>query len=122
MKKYIIPIFIFVILHPSVIFAAGESATEQMLRTVAPPPSRMEAAPEGKGEISLDSYYEGSRVVQGSRPGRWKEITNRIAYKYKNVQAYATMSQWQRFSVNNYTANFGAYLTFPNSYAHLEAG
>ena len=122
MKKYIILVFILVIIHPAIIYATGEAPTEQMLRTVALPPSRIEEKPEAKGEVSWDSYYEPSKVVQGSRPGRWREITNRMAYKYQNIQVYATVSQWNRFSVNNYTAHFGTYLNFPNSYAHAELG
>jgi len=123
MKKYIILIFfISIVIRPSFIYASGESQTEQMLRTVAPSPRLIEERPEAKGEVSLDSYYDLGRVVQGSRPGRWREITNRIGYKYRNILGYATISQWQRFSVNNYTAHFGSYLNFPNSYAHVEAG
>jgi hypothetical protein len=121
MKKYIVFLFIAVFIRPAFIYAAGESQTEQMLKTAAPPPRVMEKH-EGKGEIFLDSYYEPGKVVLGSRPGRWREITNRIGYKYKNILGYATMSQWNRFSVNNYTAHFGAYLNFPNSYTHAEAG
>jgi YaiO family outer membrane protein len=122
MRKYIILVLISTVIFPGFLYAAGESPTEQMLRTVVPSPLVMEAKEGAKGEVSWDSYFEPSKVVQGSRPGRWREITNRIAYKYKNVQAYVTMSQWRRFSVDNYTAHVGTYLNFANSYAHLEAG
>lgn len=122
MIKYIIFIFTLIFIAPWVVYASGESATEQMLRTVSPSPVIVKEEKEVKGEIFVDSYYEPSKVVQGSRPGRWREITNRIGYKYKNIQGYLTMSQWNRFSVNNYTAYFGTYLNFPDSYAHLEAG
>jgi hypothetical protein len=121
-KKISVIIFILIVILPVVIYAAGEAQTEQMLRTVAPPPMLVEEKPEAKGQIYLDSYYEPSFVVQGSRPGRWREITNRVGYKYKNILGYITMSQWNRFDVNNYTAHFGTYLTFPNSYAHAEVG
>lgn len=120
MKKYII--LALTIALPASLYAAGESATEQMLRTVAPPPGVAEEKPEAKGEVFWDSYFELSKVVQGSRPGRWREITNRFGYKYKNIQGYATVSQWNRFSVNNYTAHLGAYVNFPNSYFHGEIG
>ncbi|MDO8488500.1 MAG: hypothetical protein Q7S42_00065 [Candidatus Omnitrophota bacterium] len=122
MRKYIIFIFTLIFIGPLVVYATGESPTEQMLRTVSPSPVIVKEEKEVKGEISVDAYYEPSKVVQGSRPGRWREITNRIGYKYKNIQGYLTMSQWNRFSVNNYTAYLGTYLNFPNSYAHVEAG
>ena len=122
MKKYVILVLAFIVIVPSVIYAAGESPTELMLRTVVPSTSIAKEDAEAKGVVSFDSYYEPSKVVQGSRPGRWREVTNRIGYKYKNIQGYATFSQWNRFSVNNYTGHFGTYLTFPNSYAHVEAG
>ena len=102
--------------------AAGESQTEQLLRQPIPRPQAAEEQPSEQGQFFYDSYFEPSKVVQGSRPGRWREVTNRIGYKYRNIQGYLTVSQWQRFSVDNYTAHFGAYLIFPDSYAHAEAG
>jgi hypothetical protein len=123
MIRRIAIVIILVISAFSIVYAAGESQTEQLLRTpILRPQAVSEEKPKEKGEFSFDSYYEPSKVVQGSRPGRWTEITNRIGYKYRNIQGYVTMSQWNRFSVNNYTANFGTYLNFPNSYAHIEAG
>jgi hypothetical protein len=122
MKRYFVVIFVLTVILPEALYAAGESPTEQMLKTTIQASREAESPPVSKGEVSVDSYYEPSSVVQGSRPGRWREITNRIAYKYKNIQSYITYSQWNRFSVNNYTAHFGTYLNFPNSYVHLEAG
>jgi YaiO family outer membrane protein len=123
MKKCISFIFIAILWWPALIYAAGEAQTEQLLRAPIPRPEVVpEEKAKEKGEFFWDSYYEGSKVIQGSRPGRWREITNRIGYKYRNIQAYGTISQWNRFSVNNYTANFGAYINFPNSYAHIEGG
>ena len=122
MKKTIFLFLFFAISFPAFVQAAAESVTEQLLRSVVISPETIKSKPDIKGEFSWDSYYEPSKVVQGSRPGRWREITNRIAYKYKNIQYYLTQSQWNRFSVNNYTGHFGTYLNFSDSYAHLEAG
>lgn len=122
MRRYIIFLFALAVIAPSVVYAVGESPTEQMLKTGVPSLGIVEGKPEAKGEFSIDSYFEPNKVVQGSRPGRWREITNRIGYKYKNIQGYLTMSQWRRFDVDNETAHFGAYVSFPNSYVHAEAG
>lgn len=119
MKKY--SILIFLLFMHSLVYAAGESQSEQLLRMPTPPRAVLEGV-QKKGEFFVDSYYEPSKIVQGSRPGRWREITNRFGYKYNNIQGYATVSQWQRFDVNNYTMHFGTYLNFQNSYAHAEIG
>lgn len=122
MKRYIGVFLIFIFITPAVSYAAGESQGEQLLRAAIPSPGALEAKPKEEGEFSLYSYFEPSKVVQGSRPGRWREITNRVGYKYRNIQGYAGLSQWSRFDVNNYTANIGSYINFPNSYAHVELG
>jgi len=122
MKRYIIFFLLILFAMPSVSYAAGESQGEQLLRIVIPSPGVLEEKPQEKGEFSFDSYFEPSKVVQGSRPGRWREVTNRLGYKYRNIQGYAAISQWRRFDVNNYTAGIGSYVNFPNSYAHAELG
>lgn len=110
------------LIFPLPLYAAGESEGERLLREVIPPPGIIEEEEIAKGQVFFNSYYEPSEVVQASRPGRWREITNTIGYKYRNLQGYATISQWNRFSVDNYTGHFGAYANFPNAFAHAEAG
>lgn len=123
MKKNIIIFILLCIVIPNMaLYAAGESQTEQILKTAVPIPGVAEGELAKKGEFFVDSYFEPSEVVQGSRPGRWREVTNRFGYKYRNIQGYATVSQWRRFDVNNYTGHFGSYINFPSSYVHAEVG
>jgi hypothetical protein len=122
-KKSIVALFFLaVVVLPCLIYAGGSSESEQLLKTPVSRPGELKKEEEKRGEFYIDSYFEPSEVVQGSRPGRWREITNRLGYIYRNIQGYVTMSQWRRFDVDNYAANFGSYINFPNSFLHLEAG
>jgi len=102
--------------------AAEQAETERLIRRITPPLAVLEREPEKKDEMYADSFYEGSDIVQANRTGHWTELTNRFGYIHRNVQGYISVSELERFDSKDYTANFGSYLNFKDSYAHIEAG
>lgn len=98
------------------LYAAEQAETARLIREAGPPPK------PAKEKIYAYSYYEQSNILQGVRRGRWSEWTETIGYSHQNIQVYSAISRLDRFDVKDYTANFGSYATFKNSYAHLEAG
>jgi YaiO family outer membrane protein len=103
-------------------FAADQGETERLLRRITPPISIVEEKVEKKDELYVDAYYEPSGIIQGNKTGRWCEQTNTFGYTHKNVQGYFSVSQYDRFNDDDRTANWGSYLSFKDSYAHIEAG
>ncbi len=103
------------------VYALEQAETERLVRKVTPPLAIVEEKPE-RDKWYVDSYYEKSDILQGTRTGHWSELTNRFGYVHDNIHGYLVISQLDRFDVINYTVNFGSYISFKDSYAHLEAG
>jgi YaiO family outer membrane protein len=103
-------------------YAAEQTETERLIRSITPPESVVKDEVRKKDQFYFDSYYEPSLVLQGNRTGRWSELTNTFGYTHENVQGYFFVTEYDRLGVNNYTANLGSYLSFKDSYAHIEAG
>lgn len=101
------------------VYATQEVPSERLVQRPIIQPSEVTVE---KGEWNLSSYYEHSNVVQGSRPGRWTELTNYVGYRYRDMQGYFSVSQLRRFDDKDYTANFGTYMKLANYYIHEEFG
>ncbi|MDD4940127.1 MAG: YaiO family outer membrane beta-barrel protein [Candidatus Omnitrophica bacterium] len=61
-------------------------------------------------------------MIQGSRIGSWKEVTNMAGIAKGKLRGYFSVSQFRRFKERDYAANFGAYLTMKDAYLHFETG
>lgn len=112
-------IFSFIICRNS--YAKDSAETETLTRRIAPPIAVTKEEP-AKDQWFVDCYYEPSSVFQGSRKGRWSELTNLFGYIHKNMRGYFLVSQYERFDNRDFTANFGSYLNFKDSYVHMETG
>lgn len=107
----------------SCIYAAEQAETERLIRRMAPPIAVVrEGIPAGKDEFFVDSYYEPSDILQGSRTGHWSEITNTFGYGHRNIRGYASLSRYDRFDDKDWTVNVGAYISMLNAYFHMETG
>lgn len=104
------------------LFAAEQGETERLVRRITPPISVIKEDIGKKDRWYFDSYYEPSLIIQGNRTGRWSELTNTFGYIHQNVHGYFNVSELDRLGNNDYTANFGSYLTFKDAYAHIETG
>ena len=103
-------------------YAAEQTETERLIRRITPPESVVKEEVKKEDQTYFDSYYEPSLVLEGHRTGRWSELTNTFGYIHSNVQGYFSVSEYDRLGNNDYTANFGSYLSFKDSYAHIETG
>lgn len=121
-KKFLIFGFAILLALPSCVLAAEQAETAKIITQITPAAIAKVETEKQKGEIFIDNYYEHSKVHQGTRRGSWEETTNLAGYKYGNLRSYFSVSQLRRFDDRNYTANFGAYYTMPNSYCHFETG
>lgn len=121
LRCFLIAALPFIFFIPIYSYAAQEGNTASIV-TQMPPPVSVIKPPEEKMEIFTDSYYEYSDIVQGSRNGSWKEVTNLAGIAKGGLRGYFSVSQLRRFSDRNYTANFGAYIIMKDSYAHFETG
>ena len=104
------------------VFAAEQAETERLLRRITPPISVIEEQAKKNDQIYFDTYYEPSLVLEGNKTGRWCELTNMFGYIHQNVQGYFSVSQYDRLGDDDFTGNWGTYLTFKDSYAHIETG
>lgn len=120
-RCFLITILSSIFFIPVYSFAAQEGQTARIISQIPPPISVIKPAEE-KMEIFADSYYEFSDIVQGSRNGSWKEVTNLVGAAKGKLKGYFSVSQLRRFNQRNYTANFGGYLTMKDAYAHFETG
>lgn len=68
------------------------------------------------------TFYDYGDVVQGSRLGKWTEITSWVGRKYKDVRGYVSFSKLERFNDRDYTGNLGAYVKLKDYYLHEEIG
>jgi len=104
-------------------YAAEQAETERLIRRITPSLAIVKERPAiRKDEYYLDCYYEPSNIFQGNRTGHWNELTNLFGYLHDNIRGYLSISQLERFDNKDYTANFGAYLTFKDFYVHEEIG
>lgn len=103
-------------------YAQEEIETERLLRRTLPTISVLEKKPPKEDELFLNSFYERGPVVQGARKGYWSEFNNTFGYKHNEIYSYISISRLQRFDLVDYTGNFGTYLAFKDSYAHIETG
>ncbi len=103
------------------VFAAQEAVGERIAERLVVSPSQIERQ-EYVRHWFFSTFYEPSKVVQGSRPGRWLEVTNRIGYNFKKAHVYASVSQFQRFDQKDDTANFGIYFPLNGYFIHEEIG
>jgi len=118
-----IVIFVTIIsIFPPLSFGAERGETADLLKRITPPISVVEERPGAKDTMLFDSYYDSSDVIQGSRTGHWSELTNSFIYAHNNIHGYASFTEYERFDDRNYTANFGSYINFKDSYVHMEAG
>ncbi len=115
-------LLLFIALPSSQLFAAEQGEAERLVRRITPPLSIIKEEAGKKDQWYFDSYYEPSLIIQGNRTGRWSELTNTFGYIHQNVNGYFNVSQLDRLGNNDYTANFGSYLTFKDAYAHIETG
>lgn len=104
------------------LYAAEQAETERLIRKITPPLAIIEEKIEKKDEWYVDCFYEPSDILQGNRTGHWNEITTSFGYIHRAIQSYVSVSQLDRFDSKDYTANFGSYISFKDSYAHIEAG
>jgi len=104
------------------VYGAEQAETARAIRAITPPIAVIEEKVAEKDVWYLDTFYESNGVIQGNRTGRWDELDTVFGYIHRNVNGYMSVSQLERFDVKDYTANFGSYLTFKDSYAHIEAG
>jgi hypothetical protein len=104
------------------VYAAEQAETERLMRRITPPLAIAEQKEGVKDQYYLDAYYEPSDIMQGNKTGHWNEITTLFGYLHRNIRGYLSVSQLERFDNKDYTANFGAYLTFKDSYIHEEIG
>ena len=107
---------------PTNLFAAEQADTERMLRHVTPPISVIKEEVQKKDQWYFDSYYSPSLVLEGTRTGRWDEQTNTFGYTHQNIQGYFSTTAYDRLGTNDYTADFGSYITLKDSYVHFETG
>lgn len=121
--KRLSAVWILSTLFLSAAYAAQDGDTERLIRRITPPPQVIKGEVEKKDQILVDSFYETSNIVQGNRTGHWNEITTLFGYSHKNINAYVSNTQIERFDNKDYTMNIGTYLNFPDSgYAHIETG
>ncbi|MDD3905017.1 MAG: hypothetical protein PHS46_00625 [Candidatus Omnitrophica bacterium] len=109
-------------IRPHEVFAAEQADMERVLRKITPSPVIAEDIIAKKDSWYFDCFYEPSVIIQGNRTGRWSEITHTFGYTHKNIQGYFSISQLDRMGNDDYTANFGAYISLENSYIHFEPG
>jgi hypothetical protein len=102
--------------------AAEQADQERLIREITPPMGIVKEQPEKKDSYYFDVYYEPGDVLQGTRTGHWNELTNTFGYTHKNITSYLSVSQLERFDNKDYTANFGNYINFKDSYVHTEIG
>ena len=100
---------------------AAEVDTERLLRRMTPSLAIIEE-PLVQDEMYFDAYYEPSDILQGSRTGHWSEMTATYGYSHNKVRGYGSVTRYERFSNRDFTANIGAYFSFPDSYVHSEIG
>lgn len=98
-------------------FAAGNTEVETQLREK---PLRV----LGEKRLFLSSYYEYSRIHQGTKKGLWRLSTTTAGYSFDNgLIPYLEVDAWDRFHNKDQMINLGAYLKFPDSsYLHSEIG
>ena len=111
---------LFLAYSSSNVFADQQSNVETLVRTITPP--QVVLQPVIVDHAYIDSYYEPSTVIEGNRTGRWFELTNTYGYTHQNITGYYSVSEYGRLGVDDYTANFGSYLNFKDSYVHIETG
>ena len=121
-KKFIYVIIFVLAAVPLKAFGAEQGETEKLVRQITPPISIIREEVPKKDQWYFDSYYEPSLVIEANKTGRWDELTNTFGYIHQNVQGYFSVSEYDRLGQNDYTANWGTYLTFKDSYAHIETG
>ncbi|MFA4981640.1 MAG: YaiO family outer membrane beta-barrel protein [Candidatus Omnitrophota bacterium] len=119
-KKFILVLLLAA--FPLYAHAREEAGTDQLIRRMTPPRAVVEDLVEAKDQWYVDCFFEPSEVLQGNRTGNWDELTTSIAYIHQNIRPYLSVSQLERFDNKDYTANIGSYLSFKDSYAHLEGG
>ena len=100
--------------------AAQQGATENLVRQISPPIEVLEKKPAAKDRFYANAFLETSSVLQGTRWGRWDELTTVIGYAHQNITSYLSVSQLERFDEKDITYNVGSYLSMKDSYAHLE--
>jgi len=100
---------------------AAEVDTERLLRRMTPSLAIVKETPI-QDEMYFDAYYEPSDILQGNRTGHWSEETATYGYTHDKVRGYGSVTRYERFSNRDFTANLGAYFSFPDSYVHSEIG
>ena len=100
---------------------AAEVDTERLLRRMTPSLAIVKE-PTVKDEMYFDAYYEPSDILQGNQTGHWSEMTATYGYTHDKVRGYGSVTRYERFSNRDFTANIGAYFSFPDSYFHSEIG
>jgi len=118
-KKLFFALILILLIYPQA-RASQEVPSERIVEQKLPTPGAISGGE--KGEWSFNSFYERSDVVQGSRNGRWDEVTNRLGYKYNNINWYGSVSKLQRFDDKDYTSNLGTFFEFKNYFIHEEVG
>lgn len=126
MRRILASYIIIILTLSSITLSTSDSSaeqvdTERLIMRMTPPLSIIKETPS-KDEMSFDTFYEPSSIVQGSRTGHWSEITETFGYKHGKVQGYGSVTRYERFSNRDFTANIGAYFNFPDSYVHSEIG
>jgi len=109
-----------VLAYPS--YAKDGVETETLIKKITPPMAVIKAEEPVKDEWLIDCYYEPGAVYQGTRRGRWSELTNLFGYVHKNIRGYFSVSEYERFDDKDFIAAFGSYLNFKDSYVHMETG
>lgn len=107
---------------PAASYPAEQADQQMLIRRITPPLAIVKEVIEKKDEYYFDVFYEPSDILQGARTGHWNELTTLFGYIHKNVTAYLSVSQLERFDNKDYTANFGTYINFKDSYVHTEVG
>jgi len=68
------------------------------------------------------TFFDYGDVVQGSRLGKWTEMTSWFGRTYKGIRGYVSFSKLERFEEKDYTGNLGAYVKLKDYYIHEEVG
>lgn len=105
---------------PFDVYAAQQEqgGTAQLVQQFRPPPPTVE-----KDKIFVENYFEPGHELQGNKTGQWWENSTYLGVTHKNITGYGYLSEYSRFSVQNYTLNAGVYINIDkDQYVHLETG
>lgn len=101
---------------------AEQEVAEQTIRATAPKFKILETTVPLRERFYGNFFCDLGRVIEGSRHGRWTEMTGEVGYRQKNVTVYGSFTYLDRLREDDYTSNIGVYFNYKNYYFHEEFG